>query len=344
VSLKTKIKEMKMNRIFFIALLGIGLLTSCGKPNDPEILPDISGGYKVVQHIPTAGYALDIIKKGNLLHVVQGEGGLLIVDIADIENPEVVSITTQDVRGYSVKIALKDTVVYLAAGAYGVTVLDISDPYFPIVTASNVNMKPARNLHIMGNYIFTAVSEQGVMIADISYPTQPDIRGDIITSGYAYGITTSADSNYLMAASGEMGFSMYDISDFQEGFGIYRQVGWCDTPGYAEEITIIDDQSIAFLACGTSGLQIVNYADTNNVYIAGSYDGGGYTKSLKYRDNRVYLASELAGLQIVDVTDVTHPKLIGVVETSYAMGLEIDDDYVYVADEEAGIIIVSIPD
>lgn len=336
---------MKMNRLSVLFFLGITLFLSCGKPHDAEsLIPgDVSGGYKIVQQIQTAGYALDVIKKDNLLYLAQGEGGLLILDIADMGNPEVVSVTTEGVRGYSVRIAMKDTVVYLAAGAYGLTVLDVADPYLPLVTAANVNMKPARNLHIMGNYIFTAVSEQGIMIADITFPTQPDILGDIITSGYAYDMKTTADSNYLLAACGEMGFSMYDISDLGGAF-VMRQVGWCDTPGYAEEIAILEEKSVAFLACGTSGLQIVNYADTNNVFIAGSYDGGGYSKSLLYKDNRVYLASELSGLQIIDVTDVTSPKLNGVIETTYAMGLEIDENYVYVADEEAGIIVVSIPD
>jgi hypothetical protein len=196
----------------------------------------------------------------------------------------------------------------------------------------------------MGNYLFTAISEQGVGIAEISYPAEPDVRGQFPTTGYAYGLTTSSDSNYLFVAGGEMGLSIYNISDFQEGYGIYPRVGWCDTPGDAEAIVINESESVAFLACGTSGLQIIDYSDTANIFIAGSYDSAGYAKDLQYLDDRIYLSANLGGLQIIDVSDITSPKLLGAVETKYALGLDIDENYIYLADEDEGFLIISIPE
>jgi hypothetical protein len=325
---------------------GLILLAACGKPTNPESLipDDISGGYKIVKVFPTPGYAQDVLKKDSLLYIAQGEGGLLIVSVDDPVNPHIVSQTTDGVRGYSSKLAMKDSVIYLAAGTFGVSVVNAANPASPFVTVSNLGMKPARDFLILGNYMFTAVSEQGVNIAEISYPTQPDIRGGLTTTGYAYGLTCSADSNYLFAACGEMGMSIYDISNFQEGFGIYPQVGWCDAPGDAESIWILDDRKIAFLACGTGGLQIMDYSDTSNIFIAGSYDSIGYAKELIYSNNLIYITMETYGLQVIDVTDISKPKLIGMVRTSYALGLCKDDKYIYVADETDGLIIISIPD
>ncbi len=337
---------MKKFELFVLLFIGLNLLWSCGKPTTPETVvpPDISGGYKIVNKYVTSGYAQDVLKKDNLLYVAQGEGGLEIVDVAEIENPETVSIATDGVRGYSTKVAMYDTVVYLAAGSFGVTVIDVANPSEPIVTAANTSMKPAKNMHIMGIYLFTAVSELGVKIADISYPTVPNPKGDISTSGYAQGMTTTSDSALLLVACGEMGLSVYDISDFQEGYGIYPRIGWCDTPGKAENIIIKEDESIAFMACGTAGLQIIDYADTNNVHIIGSFDGGGYAKDLLYRNQKIYQTVELGGLQIIDVSDYSNPTIIGVVDTEFSLGLEMDEDYIYVADEIEGLIIISIPD
>lgn len=325
---------------------GLIFLAACGKPTNPETLipDDISGGYKIVKVLPTPGYAQDVLKKDNLLYVAQGEGGLLIVNVTDPVNPQIVSQTTEGVRGYSSKIAMKDSVVYLAAGTFGVSVVNAANPMAPFVTVSNLGMKPARDFLIFGNFMFTAVSEQGVNIAEISYPTQPDIRGGLTTTGYAYGLTCSADSNYLFAACGEMGMSIYDISNFQEGFGIYPQVGWCDAPGDAEAITIIDNEKIAFVACGTGGLQIFNYSDTSNIFIAGSFDSVGYAKDLIYSNGLIYMTTETYGLQVIDVTDISKPKLIGMVRTSFALGLCKDDKDIYMADETEGLIIISIPD
>jgi len=332
-----------MNKYFSFFLSGLILLVGCGKPNDPESLTPGDAGYKVVSRVNTSGFANDVVKKDNLLYVAQGEGGLIIYNISDPANPVLVSLTTEKLRGYAGKIALKDSAVYLAANTFGINVVDVRDPDTPVVTITNLGIKPARNFHVMGNYLFTAISEQGVGIAEVSYPAEPDIRGQFPTTGYAYGLTTSSDSNYLFVAGGEMGLSIYNISDFQEGYGIYPRVGWCDTPGDAEAIIIDESESLAFMACGTAGLQILNYADTSNIFIAGSYDSAGYAKDLQLSGNLVYLSAELGGLQIIDVSDHTAPKLLGAIQTKFALGLDMDANYIYLADEDEGILVISIP-
>jgi hypothetical protein len=334
-----------MNRMILAIwlLFGLFLIMGCGKPTVPESLNPGSGGYTIVKRFPTYGFAQDVVKKDSLLYIAQGEGGLMIISVADPENPHTVSLTTENVRGNSIKIALKDSAAYLAAGSFGLTVIDVSNPMEPMVTVSNLSMKPAKNIHIMGNYMFVAISEQGVSISEISYPTQPDIRGGINTSGYATGLTTSADSNYIFVACGEMGLSIFDISNFQDGFGVYPRIGWCDTPGYAEEVIVLDDESVAFVACGTSGLQIIDYSDTSNIFIAGSYDSIGYAKDLLYKNHTIYMAAEKYGLQIIDVSNIAKPHLIGNVTTAFALGLDMDEKYIYLADETEGLVVISIP-
>jgi hypothetical protein len=337
--------KMKMKKYFIPVISGIFLLQSCGKPNDPETLVpvDTSGGYKIVTRLGTPGYAQDLVRSDTLLYMAQGEGGLLIVSVKDPLYPQIVSITTDEVRGYSAKVAIKDSVVYLAAGTFGITVINSADPSNPFVTVANLGIKPARNISVFGNYMFTATSEQGVSISDVSYPEQPDIRGGISTSGYAYGLAFTPDSSYLLVACGEMGLSIFDISDFQQGYGIYPLAGWCDTPGYAESVTINGDEPFAYLACGTGGLQILDFSDTTNIHIVGSYPTGGYAKELLYSDGKIFLTAEKLGLQIIDVTDVTSPSLIGQVDTEYALGLDADENYIYIADEVEGLIVISIP-
>jgi hypothetical protein len=343
--MKNKV-EMKMNRLFVILLSGLFLLNSCGKPTIPETVTkeDISGGYKIVNRIVTTGFAQDVVMKDNLAYIAQGEVGLMIINVADPKNPETLSVTSDDVRGYSGKIAMKDSVVYIAAGSFGVTVLNVSNPVEPVVTASNLSIKPAKNLYVMGDFLFTPISEQGLKVSDISYPTQPDIRGNTKTPGYAHDITITSDTNYMLVACGELGLSMFDITNFQNGFGEYALVGVGVTPGYAEAVTVLDEKSLALMACGTAGLQIVDYSDTTNVHIIGSFDGPGYAKELIYQNQKVYMTAEEGGLQIINVADPTKPTLIGLVELDYALGIDADDDYIYVADEDEGLVIVSIPD
>jgi len=337
---------MKIYHSFILLLTAAFILGSCGKPSTPESLKDnkYTGGYKIVKKFPTTGFAQDIVIKDHLAYIAQGEVGLMIVDVSDPASPKELSTTTDNVRGYSAKIAMKDTVVYLAAGSFGVTALNVSDPGHPVVTAPNISIKPAKNLFVNGDYLFTAISEQGVKIADISYPTQPDPRGKTPTAGYARDIKVNPDTTKMLVACGEMGLAIYDITGFQEGFGEYPLLNNCNTPGYTEAVAINKDKSIAYMACGTSGLQILDYSDISNVHIVGSCDEGGYAKDLLYENGRIYMTTELGGLQIIDVKDASNPYLIGTVLTEYALSLDIDDKYVYVADESEGLIVILIPE
>ncbi|MBL7906421.1 MAG: hypothetical protein JNL22_15465 [Bacteroidales bacterium] len=336
---------MKAAKFFIFLMTGIALVSGCGKPNEPEIpvTPDISGNYKIVGRVATSGFAQDLVLDNGLLYIAQGEGGLCIVDVSTPTNPEVVSQLTEDVRGYSTRIIQQDSVVYLAAGSFGLTVVNVANPEQPFVTVSNLNMKPAKNLHIFGKYLLSAISEQGVKIAEISYPEQPDIRGSVSTKGYATGITTNADTSLLFVSCGEMGLSMFDITDFQDGYPSTIPAGWCDTPGYAEAVVLDESRSLAFMGCGYAGLQILSYADTSNVHIVGNYAADGYAKDLILDNNKIYLATQKGGLLILDVSVPSKPVLLGTVETSYAQGITSDNNYIYLADEEEGLIVIAKP-
>ena len=332
-----------MIKLFFALSISAIILLGCGSPNEPEDLSIDDGGYKIVSRFVTSGYAQDIIVVDTLLYIAQGEGGLVIISIANPNKPKIISEVTSALRGYSYKIINKDSVLYLAAGNLGVSVINVADPYNPIVTVNNLPMKPARNLYVLGDYLFTAVSEQGFNISEISYPTQPDIRTTTITPGYTQSVTATKDSNYLLVACGEMGFAMMDISDFQLGFGIYPIAGWKDTPGYAVDIVNHPTLPVAFLACGTAGLVIINYADTSDVKIVGSYSTGGYAKEILFIDNKLFLTTETRGLQIIDVSNITSPVKIGTIQTEFAMGVCADDKYIYIADELEGLVVISRP-
>lgn len=332
-----------MNRLYVISLIGFLYLAGCGKPHDPESLTADSGGYRVLSKIATPGNAQDIVSQGNYAYIAQGEGGFIAFNVSNPSNPQMVSMLSESVRGYSTRILIKDTIVYIAAGAFGVTVLDVSNPAAPVVTVSNLNMKPARNLHIMGDYLFSAVSELGVKIAEISDLRWPDVRGGVSTAGYAYGAGTTPDNTRLLVANGEMGFSLFDISDMQEGYGDYPMLGWCDTPGYAEAIVSSDNGTIAFLACGNAGLQIVDFSNLSDIKVVGSFYHSGYAKALILKNHKIYLAARRGGLQVIDVSDVTKPVLVGRINTGGAMGLDVRDEFICIADEMEGMILVAHP-
>lgn len=333
-----------MKKINYIILFfNLTLLIGCGTPNEPESIIGGDGGYKIVSKFLTSGYAQDVVVNDTLAFVTQGEGGLMIINISNRNSPKGLSSVIQNLKGYSNKIDLKDSVVYISAGSFGVSVVDAADPRNPIITATNLALKPSEGFDVWENFLFTAVGEYGFKISEIGYPTQPDIRGETSTPGFAQSVCVSPDRNYLLVACGEMGFSLFNISELQSGWGTYPMTSWKDTPGYAEDVVAHPTLPYAFLACGTGGFFIVDYSDSADVKIIGSYSTGGYAKEVCYKDNKVYVTTGLRGLQIFDVSNIYVPVRIGTVQTELAKGLALDDKYIYVADEDEGLVIISIP-
>jgi len=334
-----------MKRILTVlAFYLTGLLAGCGTPNDPESIMGDDGGYKIVSKCATSAFAQDVVVKDTVAYLSQGEGGLGVINISNPAKPKIIS-TIIDIRGYSYKIALYDSVIFLASGTFGVTYVNISNPNNPIFIHNDRTISPAKDFEFFSNFMFVATSEEGVRIADLTYLTYPETRGTLVTSGFAQGIVATQDSVYLIAACGEAGLAFYDFSQVKStgGWGSYYPVGLIDLPGYAENLAINLSLKYAYVACGTAGLIIVDFSDSSSAKIVGSYNTGGYAKEVFYRNNKLYITTELRGLQIIDVSNVSAPVRIGTVQTQFAKGVTADDKYIYVADENEGLVIISIP-
>ena len=332
---------MKKYQILTLLLIAI-LFISCGTPNDPESIIGGDGGYKIVSKYATPGYAQDVVVKDTIAYISQGQAGLITISISNPNQPRYLSELTYGLRGYSYKIDRKDSIIFLASGTFGVNTVNVKNP-FKLETFEIRAISPAKNFHIMGDYLFTAVSEEGINISQIVDPFHPAIIQTFFVPGYAQAVCTSSDSNYLFIACGEVGLSIFNISDFQNGYNDYPLLGTLDTPGFAEDVIIHPTLPVAFVASGTGGLVIVNYSDTADIKISSIFATGGYAKEVFYQNSRVYVTTELRGLQILDVSNINSPVRIGTVETPYALGVTADNKYIYVTDENEGLIIVSIP-
>jgi len=333
-----------MNKFRLIAIIFpfLILAVSCGSPNAPAQF-DESGGYKISARFATYGDANDILISDTLAYVAQGEGGLEIVSISHPENPQVISLVTENARGYSYKLTKYDSIIYIAAGSYGITVVNVARPAEAEVTASNISMKPAKGLAVSNAYLFVAISERGVKLASLSYPLEPDIRGGFGTPGYAQDLCISSGGDTAFVANGEMGLAVFDLSDFAGGFGEYPQIGWLDTEGYAENVTIDEQNKIAYLTCGTAGVFAIDYSDLNAMKIVSRYDTEGYAKDLVIDGEKLYVSSENGGVYFFEINSNGKLTKAGRIKTSDARGIAYSDDYVYVADKDDGIIIIKKP-
>ena len=315
-------------------ILATFLMVSCGKPNSPE---DYTGGYKIISKVHTYGDANDVIVDVNYAYIAQGEVGLAIFDISDPKNPTLVTNQSDGVKGYSTKLIKKDNMLYIAAGGSGFNMVNVSDINNLQVRDQDVNGKLV-NIHLMGDYLINSLSETGILIANIESPIYIDYRGSTHVDGFVKGLTTTEDQSKMFVATGEMGLSLFDISFFDDGYGVFPLLNSVNLPGYAESVVLDESKQVAFIACGNAGLQVVDYSDNTNLKIIGSYDTAGYAKEILFENDKIYLTA--SGLQVFDVSSPSNPKILGIIDTKYALGVTVDANYIYVADKEEGLIVI----
>ncbi len=335
---------MKNINILSLILISV-LFVACLSPNEPDALTNSEvAGFKVLSKINIQGYAEDAVIKDNMVYIAQGEGGLSIINISNPALPIIQKSIFDGLRGYSKKIALKDKIVYLAANTFGINVVDVNDPANPTVLATNLEMKPAKDVYVFGDFLFTAISEQGVKIADISTAATPDIAGRIQTlAGYSRSNIVTKDS-VLITSCGEMGLGFTSIRNIKTGFESFPTLRLFNTDGYCEASALSQDGKYLVAACGNSGLIIFDITDLNNIKEVARLNPGGYANDILINKNFAILSSSNRGVQIISIADIYNPKLLGTIPLQDITGLSIDKQYLVATDESEGMVLIQMPE
>ncbi len=78
-----------------------------------------------------------------------------------------------------------------------------------------------------------------------------------------------------------------------------------NTPGNATSILV--DGGVAYVADGSSGVQVVDVSNPNDISIIGSYDTPGNALKLALQGDTLFVADYNGGVQVLDVSDPANP-------------------------------------
>ena len=124
--------------------------------------------------------------------------------------------------------------------------------------------------------------------------------------------------------SGTAGAQCIDYGDFLHWAGAVA------TPDDAYGVAIAGRH--VYVACASSGFQVVEIGVPSSPEIVGSVDTPGEARGVAARGSFAYVADEV-GLSVIDVTDPFLPQVLGSVETpGTANAVAVDGDFAYVAD------------
>ena len=268
----------------------------------------------------------------------ESKSGLSIIDISNHSNPTRIGKyhAENSVRG--IAITKDDKKAFLVDDYKGLKIVDISNKNNPKlirkVEFSHTELdsielsKNEKSLYIMGGSY--------LIVVDISTIDNPKVIKRVLTPSHTHNITVTKNMLYLAP---DVGIQFVNIDDPKKAF----REGSFSTPFYTQDISVSDDEKVAYLANGLDGLVIMDISKHKSpALISGGLRENsvlGFDLALSNDEKVSYQAQGGEGIRIVDVSNPKNPKVIALFEPEqefnfYAeyIALSNDNHYAYVVD------------
>jgi len=233
--------------------------------------------------------------------------GICILDISDLAN--ITEIGKIDTSFYQISLSKDETKIY-AMGYNKLEIYDVSD-FANIIKVGSYRTETggSRKLDIaLSNdekTIFMANASQGLLVIDVSDPTNPKKISSYSTGNRVSSVELSKDNSKAFITDSSKGMIVLDITDLSN----LTQIGRYDNGVYMDDITLSDDESKAFVVEYYNGLTIVDISDPTNPTKLGQYDTQGNARgvALSEDESKAYIADNRNGLVVVDISDSSNP-------------------------------------
>jgi len=261
--------------------------------------------------------------------------GFHIVDVSNPANP--VKLGAYQAIGELENVFVSGEHAYLHGsirdtGNNGLWIVDVTDSNNPAL-ASNLQVGFVEDVIVSDERAYVVSSGEGLVIVDVSDPSQP--RHLALSEISGQKIAISEKYVYLAGSGGGSGLRIVDISNPQNPL----EVGAYETPGWLEGIFVAGQY--AYIVGDESGFQVVDMSNPTNPTKIGNCSIPKGVSAVYVSGNFAYVATG-DGLRIIDVSDLTNPVEIRSYETSHASHIQdvfVSGQYAYLA---AGHVVVDI--
>ncbi len=268
--------------------------------------------------------------------------GLLILDLAEPQTPEVVSRWGSP--GLSRGVTFLSPYAYLGDGDGGLHVIDCSNPQDPSGTATLTEAEEIVNVINDGERLYAAAGGAGVLIYSLLEPGNPFLLGEYDTEGWVRSVSVWANwialademegvlildgsdpgnpnllstisllgtaqdvillDEMLISLDREYGVSLWDISDPQNP----RRMSTLTTGGFSTDI--LSDGEYLFVADWFSGVTIYSIADPYNLEWIASLSPSGFPEAMTLQDSILALAVGDDGVQLWNIAEPSAPVYV----------------------------------
>jgi hypothetical protein len=275
----------------------------------------------------TGGECLAVSAAGNYAYMAEGVG-LRILNISRPSSPVPVGhvMLPDRIEG----IFLSGSKAYVANGTSGLRIVDVINPAAPTIVGTFSDPHWVACVYASGNYAYVGAGSN-LRILDVSIPTSPSLRGSYNVSDQINGVFVSGGLAYVV--SNYAGLHILNVSNPRAP----SYLGNYNTPGTAKSVWV--SGSRAYIA-DEGALRIVSVSTPTSPTTLGSCSGG---QDVCVSGNLAYVAADIYGLRIYNVSNPAVPSLVSVFDTrARALKVHLSGTLAFVAQDQFGIEIVDV--
>ena len=271
---------------------------------------------------------VDLIKvQGRYAYVTVGKT-ITLVDITNPAAPTRAGAYTFPERIWGFKVV--GSIVYAAADFFGLGILDVSNPAAPTLRGSIKTPGQAKNVAVFGTKAVVADHMSGVDFIDVSNQANPVSLGSFFLDGYARDVVAAGSLAYAVDAPA--GLYVFDLSKPGPLDTVSSQQS-ASAPGsiVVSDVTRTQGAKVAVLV-GAGSLQVYDVSNPGVAPVkAATYQTPGRPQHVALNGTLAYVADGLEGLQVVDLSVPSMPRLIGTYKTANpARDVAVSDSLVFV--------------
>jgi len=307
---------------------------------------DADGGISLIQthfkmfldeygYFDTAGSGSGVYSVGKYVYVADAADGLYILgyslDGSDQEHSKNLELVSRPTNGGIDEVFVLGDTAYAGIGS-SLFILDISDRTDPRELGRCDITGYISSINVQGDYAY--VIDGGLHIIDVSDKTDPYPVGSENTMWSAQEISVHGDYAYI--CNWDTGLTIVDIRDktHPDLIGYYNSDFWAFGVHAVGDYAYLTDANLHIYDVRNKKepVEVSTFECTEglDVYVEGDY---------------AYVADDIDGLLIIDITDKTDPVQVGLFgDCPRAEKVFVDGDYAYVSDFDTGMWIIDISD
>lgn len=271
---------------------------------------------------------------------------MLLVSVINAQSSSNISLLSNYGRGEgeSKAVFAAGSLVFYGLGSK-VQIASFSNPAAPVKIASvdlSDVVEALVRTSINSTQYIVASGGSKMWLINVQDPTKPSLVSstNVGIGTTCEGIATSGSYAYVAAGAG--GFKVYNISTPSAP----TLVASIDSLAYCESVVI--SAPYAYIAANTPdfvGRSFIYDISTPSapLYKSRILGYGGYHQYMSVRSGYAYICDYNAGLQVINVSDVTNPINVIAIPSGYrTAGIVFDGNFAYVAVGDAGMKVYNV--